>query len=1248
MASASSSTAQVAIPVNSHPLLADDLPSRGRRTRPVSRQDHGDAHPSATDATNVQTPNYFTLKERLDAKTQAGSRHGHANWDGSVRGYAKVGRVHNGRDTSATRQPLPTAWDGPPTFVVGSSKDHPPASSASHTAELVDIDGLPAGTASRILANQWHDYSDEAIQSAISAISDSDSPASVSSHPYHTALRVLSSAVHNLTKIRREMEESFRVIQEKEHARKQRAEELMKELQSSDRDIARRVMQSLFTDDDEGMHKVERNQSHLSLTDTLSEAMVDGVIFPRPEELHEPDLATPTASKIVVTSASDPTWTPGPGVAEGSVSLQDHDAADTSSVYSKLSQSAPSLESPKSDRTAFGDWMGSWWAKPRHKHLRPPLPPNVDQTSVSDPLPAEEPSHGDPPISPSTAKPGRRKVSHKVFGSLGFSILNPVPVTPGKKRRHLSITDVSTDATQPSAADADTPKHPAASTSPVISAFTPAILALPSLTTSLQHSDVLSREPSLHSLLVPGARQPQGSALQAIVNATRVMTSDPNSVLVEHGVGTSSPIAKLAFDLVKGTREEGIEIHSPNKERRDRRQDRDHEQSINPKATIVKSTGVDIAATLSQALSGPEDVPTIKAKPRTTTFATPRLGSFLHQQQRRPNVHADRSPRHNSVSIESSQVSQSSGGSSQPVMRKNASVPLESIIPATSKPPTEYLSRAYTPLTARDFRPSMVGPVALPPLPTHRADSEPLVDRFGFMYDVALYDVLLLVRARTCRCAAPACLTGVKIADRTEDEWSEDETHTAVIEIVKESCPCTGEIELLPRPQSRTSSLSGRRVSSAASGSAADVLAGSSNSNSNGNGKSAPSATSTTSTAILAVGADTPRHVCANVLRRLLGELTAVHDERQAAQRKDWDVFVRVRRRSRAQTLPTPSPSGGSSGNGGGGSGGGLIKAPSAAGGAAALLGLDGPVAEDELAHSDGLIGIAQLGRSAGREERRELGRLVRAGVPLAYRAKVWLESSGGLEMQEPGVFAELLAQTDSDGGGVVREIDKDVGRTMPLNMFFGGDGVGVQKLRRVLIAYSRRNPAVGYCQGMNLVASTLLLVHADEEEAFWALAALVERILPDGFFSPTLLPSRACPLVLLDYVQEGMPKLAAHLAELGIDLPAICFSWFLSLFTDCLPVETLFRVWDVLLLDGLDVLFRVALAVLKSHEAELLRCDSILAVYVALESLPTRMWQPDKLLQLELELRQTIVHADIVKKREAHVAALRALSEPA
>ena len=149
-------------------------------------------------------------------------------------------------------------------------------------------------------------------------------------------------------------------------------------------------------------------------------------------------------------------------------------------------------------------------------------------------------------------------------------------------------------------------------------------------------------------------------------------------------------------------------------------------------------------------------------------------------------------------------------------------------------------------------------------------------------------------------------------------------------------------------------------------------------------------------------------------------------------------------------------------------------------------------------------------------------------------------------------------------------------------------------------------------------------------------LVAIVERILPENFFSPSLLPSRACPLVLLDYVQEYTPKLHAHLTELGVDLAAICFSWFLSLFTDCLPVEvsppsfltdfgtkcllfrqTLFRVWDVFLMDGLDVLFRIALGILRSNEAELLRCESVPAVYVSLENLPTRMWEADKLLQV-------------------------------
>jgi hypothetical protein len=305
------------------------------------------------------------------------------------------------------------------------------------------------------------------------------------------------------------------------------------------------------------------------------------------------------------------------------------------------------------------------------------------------------------------------------------------------------------------------------------------------------------------------------------------------------------------------------------------------------------------------------------------------------------------------------------------------------------------------------------------------------------MYDISQYDVLLLMRAHDCGNSAPACLTGVKIADReednswpnTEDPKQEDHSPKPSIEVVKENCECNGD--LLPTldlsaeydttqssTKSRSSSKSRKRLSTVS------VATG-------------PPAVLNHST-VLSVNSDTPRHVCSNVIRKLLDQLTEIHDTQQIASRKEWDIFLK--QRGKAKTLKSHNPN---------------STISSSTGSAAAILGLGTSIEEDELEHSEGLIGFAQLGLPSNRDQRREFDRLVRRGIPLVYRAKIWLECSGGLEMQEPGLFQDLLAAKDGLES-VENDIEKDVGRTMPLNVFFGGDGAGVDKLRRVLLAYSR------------------------------------------------------------------------------------------------------------------------------------------------------------------------------------------------
>jgi hypothetical protein len=124
---------------------------------------------------------------------------------------------------------------------------------------------------------------------------------------------------------------------------------------------------------------------------------------------------------------------------------------------------------------------------------------------------------------------------------------------------------------------------------------------------------------------------------------------------------------------------------------------------------------------------------------------------------------------------------------------------------------------------------------------------------------------------------------------------------------------------------------------------------------------------------------------------------------------------------------------------------------------------------------------------------------LVKAGVPMALRPRIWVIASGctGRWRKARNMFREMLAQQEKSESPSTEQIKKDLSRTLTDNRFFLSEE-GKGSLERVLLAYAHRNPQLGYCQSMNFLAGTLLLVARSEEEAFWLLAVMVEDLFPE------------------------------------------------------------------------------------------------------------------------------------------------------
>lgn len=211
---------------------------------------------------------------------------------------------------------------------------------------------------------------------------------------------------------------------------------------------------------------------------------------------------------------------------------------------------------------------------------------------------------------------------------------------------------------------------------------------------------------------------------------------------------------------------------------------------------------------------------------------------------------------------------------------------------------------------------------------------------------------------------------------------------------------------------------------------------------------------------------------------------------------------------------------------------------------------------------------IGNLGHPKNKSKYLQFKALTLAGIPVSLRPKIWAECSGASSLRIPGYYEDLVARSHDKGNmdpDIAVQIAADIGRTLTDNIFFRS-GPGKGRLEEILKAYSLHNPEVGYCQGMNLITGSLLLICATTEDVFWLLVAIVDKILPSRYFDPSLKVSRADQVVLRGYLSEVLPNLDAKLDALGVELEACSFQWFLSLYSAVVSAEPLFRIWDVVL----------------------------------------------------------------------------------
>uniref|UniRef100_A0A8C7EUF1 Ecotropic viral integration site 5 n=1 Tax=Neovison vison TaxID=452646 RepID=A0A8C7EUF1_NEOVI len=253
------------------------------------------------------------------------------------------------------------------------------------------------------------------------------------------------------------------------------------------------------------------------------------------------------------------------------------------------------------------------------------------------------------------------------------------------------------------------------------------------------------------------------------------------------------------------------------------------------------------------------------------------------------------------------------------------------------------------------------------------------------------------------------------------------------------------------------------------------------------------------------------------------------------------------------------------------------------------------------------------------KKKEKQVKELVRKGIPHHFRAIVWQLLCSAQSMPIKDQYSELLKMTSP----FEKLIRRDIARTYPEHNFFKEkDSLGQEVLFNVMKAYSLVDREVGYCQGSAFIVG-LLLMQMPEEEAFCVFVKLMQDYRLRELFKPSMAELGLCMYQFECMIQEHLSELFVHFQSQSFHTSMYASSWFLTIFLTTFPLPIATRIFDIFMSEGLEIVFRVGLALLQMNQAELMQLDMEGMLQHFQKVIPHQFdGGPDKLIQAAYQVK--------------------------